>query len=299
MRHYYRLIILFTLLFSSSANALELFLDAIDWRATETNDWAYVNSETLPNQTLNYKTIDFPYSPGFRIGARYISTWDALFSYSNLNTTAKDSTTGNIQPAFVGSVTAKPSHAYLYQSGQVTQSINYNIFDLNFGRQFHPAASLILHPIVGLIGGWIDQSIHASYQGSTSSNEKITNNFKGIGPKAGIDTSISLFTYNDYQPQLIVAFAASYLLGHWDISDVTNASTPQTIYVAGSNHSMGALTLQGLMGIKLEHKKFAVKLAYEISDWFNQSQFFDNDTGTHNNDLVLQGLTFGVSYDLG
>lgn len=284
------------LLFSTGAHALEFFLDALDWRATETNDWAYVNSETLPHQTIAYQTIDFSYTQGFRIGASYISTWDTLFSYTRFYTTANAAATGNIQPAFLGSVTAKPSTAYLYQSGQVHQSINYNIFDLDIGKRFHPAHSLMLHPIVGLMGGWINQSIYAKYQGTTSANENITNNFTGIGPKVGIATDINLFNYHDYQPQLTAAFAVSYLWGHWSINDITNVIPPKTLYIGGVSHNMGALTFQSLLGIKIEHKKFAVKLAYEINDWLNQSQFFDNDTGTHNNDLILQGLTLGLSY---
>jgi hypothetical protein len=58
MRHYNRFIILSTLFISNSAFALEYFIDGLAWRATETNNWAYINSETLPRQTINYKTID-------------------------------------------------------------------------------------------------------------------------------------------------------------------------------------------------------------------------------------------------
>ena len=37
---------------------------------------------------------------------------------------------------------------------------------------------------------------------------------------------------------------------------------------------------------------------YEINDWLNQCQIFDDATGPHNNDLILQGLTvsFGCSF---
>lgn len=276
---------------------MKFFLDGIDWRATETNDWAYVNSETLPQQTLNYKTIDFKYVPGFRMGINYVCNWDFLFSYTRFHTTANDATVGNIQPAFLGSVTAKPSHAYLYQAGQVSQSIDYHIFDLDVGMRFHPTDSFILHPMIGLMGGWINQSIHARYQGTTAADEKLTNNFAGIGPKAGVDTDILLFNYHAYQPKLFAAFAASYLLGHWDINDVTNVNPPRKINVIGANRSMGALTLQGALGIRVAYKQLSVKLAYEINDWLDQSQFFDNDTGAHNNDLVLQGLTLGFTYD--
>lgn len=305
MRYHYRLIILLAFIFSNSASAMEFFLEGIDWRATESNDWAYANSEILPNQTIGYKTIDFTYSPGFRVGAIYTSTWDALLSYTRFNTTGNDSATGHIRPSFSGSVTASPT-GYLFRSGQVHQSIDYNIFDLDAGKQFNPAASLIIHPIIGLMGGTINQSIHAIYRGSISTNENISNDFTGIGPKAGVDISINLLNQSEYEPKLIVAFASSYLLGHWSISDVTSVNPPRvivpgnqptsTINVKGVSHSLGALTLQGLIGMKVEHKNLAVKIAYEIGDWFNQSQFFDNDTGTHNNDLILQGLTLGISY---
>jgi len=121
--------------------------------------------------------------------------------------------------------------------------------------------------------------------------------FERHSTKAGVDTAITLFNYHDYQPQLIAALAASYVWGYWSISDVTYSNTHSTIFNSGNGHSMGALTFQGSLGLKMEHKQFSVKLAYELNDWLDQSQFFDNDTGAHNNDLILQGLTFGLAYN--
>lgn len=299
MRHYYRFIILSLLFFSSSASALQFFVEALEWRATETDNWAYINSETLPRQTISYKTIDFNYSPGVRLGVIYMSTWDALFSYTHFNTVTRDSATGLIRPSFVGSVTAQPSAADLYLSGQVSQTINFNMFDLDVGKQFHPAQAWMLHPIAGLMGGWIYQSIHANYQQPTiSTNEIITNNFVGLGPKAGVDTSITLMNYREWQPKLNAAFAASYLVGNWVVKDITNCVPARRISVTGPSQSMGSLALQGSIGVGVDYHQFKVKLAYELSDWFNQMQIFDNDTGTHNNDLILQGLTLGLTFDL-
>jgi hypothetical protein len=221
-----------------------------------------------------------------------------LFSYTRFYSKTTDSATGLIRPSFVGSVTAQPSAADLYHSGQVSQTINYNIFDLDIGQQFHPAEAWMLHPIAGLMGGWINQSIHAAYQQPTrSTNEAITNNFFGIGPKAGVDTSITLCNYHDYQPKLIAAFAASYLVGNWVVRDITDVVPARRIAVTGPSQSMGALAMQGSIGLSLDYKKFKVKLAYELGDWFNQTQIFDNDTGTHNNDLILQGMVLGLTYD--
>lgn len=278
---------------------MQYFVDALEWRATETNNWAYVNSKTVPSQTLQYKTIDFNYSPGFRVGVVYAGTWDALASFTRYYTTMHDSVSGGfIRPAFIGSVTAQPSPASLYLSGQVSQSINYNIFDVNVGKKYSPTSVWMLHPSVGLMGGWIDQTIHANYQQpAVATAETITNNFIGLGPKVGVDTSFTLFNYRDFQPKLFAAMATSFLVGNWVVKDSMNAIPARHIDVSGTSQSMGAITLQGAIGVVVEYKKVTAKLVYEISDWFNQSQYFDNDTGSHNNDLILQGLTLGIAYD--
>lgn len=299
MRHFYRFIILSLFLLCRDTYALGVFVDALYWRPTETNDWAYINSESLPSQTISYKTLIFSSTPAFRIGVTYTGDWDALLSYTRLSTSTNDSASGHIQPAFVGSVTAKPSAAYLYSSGDVRQTLDYNIFDALAGKQFHPTQSLMLHPVAGIMGGTINQSIYASYYGSTTSHERIVNNFTGIGPKVGVDMAFNLMNDTNISPAFIAGLAGSYQIGSWDITDRTNVQPTYTVIVNGASHSMGALTLQGFLGFKLDYKKLSVKLMYEINDWFDQSQFFDNDTGAHNNELVLQGLTAGVTYQFG
>jgi hypothetical protein len=297
MQRYHRFIIFTFLLINTTAYASGVFVEGLYWRATETNNWAYINSLTVPTQTLNYKTIHFNYNPGVRVGAFYeIDNYDVLLAYTHFYTSTNDSATGNIQPSFIGSVTAKPSTAYLYSSGQVHQSINYNIVDFDFGASFHPTQTIMLHPIIGLIGGSIDQTINAQYQGTTSSNEKLVNNFRGIGPKFGVDAEISLGDCFTMQPKLFGSFATSYLLGYWNINDTTSVIPSRTVTVAGSNPRMGAITLQGAMGFTFAYKQWQAKIAYEIQDWRDQAQFFDNDTGAHNNDLILQGLVFGLTY---
>jgi Legionella pneumophila major outer membrane protein precursor len=300
MRHYNRyLILLSTLVLSNSAFALQFFIEGLEWRPTETNNWAYVNNEQLPSQTLNYKTIDFNYSPGFRIGMTYTNSYDALFSYTHYDTTTHDAIVGGfIRPTFIGSVTAQPSAASLYSAAQIFQSIDFNMFDIAVGKKFNPAAAWMLHPTAGLMGGWIYQTINARYQQTAlQTNETVKNNFIGAGPKAGIDTSITLFNYHDYQPKLLASFAASYLVGNWVIKDTTTVIPTRPIDVSGPTQSSGALVLQGSIGFGLDYKRFSAKLAYEMGDWFNQAQYFDNDTGSHSNDLILQGLTLGLAYD--
>ncbi len=288
-----------TLMLSSSTYAMQVFVDGLYWQASETNNWAYTNNNTTPVQNISYKTLNFNYQPGFRIGGIYTaSTWDGLFSYTQFHTSTNDSTSGNVLSAFLGTTTAKPFEGYFFRTGAIRQTIDYDILDLAFGKAFQPAPAFMLHPFIGIMGGWINQHFNAVYQGDMSTNEMIVNNFTGIGPKFGIDTSINFYHYRDAQFNLLGAFAATYLIGHWVVSDDTMANPRATVIIYNRSHNMGAPVMQAMLGAKMTYKNFGVKLSYELNDWFNQVQFFDNDSGTHGNDLVMQGFALGITYDV-
>jgi hypothetical protein len=96
----------------------------------------------------------------------------------------------------------------------------------------------------------------------------------------------------------VANFYAAYLLGHWDISDVTQLTAPgvhsrRTIPIDGRD--FGALAFQAVVGIRLECGRFSAMAGWEINDWLNQCQIFDDATGPHNNDLLLQGLVVNAT----
>lgn len=278
------------------AHAWTVFADYLYWRATNTQEWAYLNSLSVPNQTLTYKTLSYPYHSGFRVGASNNKEWDTTFYYTHYQTTTRDTAVGNIIPSFLGSVTAKPFEGYFYQAGQVKATIKYNIFDLNIGRSMQLADALTVRPYVGAIGGSIYQAVYANYQGLRSTNETVHNNFSGVGPKVGVDADITLTQSDNSELKLIAKVAGSYLAGHWSITDQTQVTPPTSITISIPSRNMGAPVLQAEMGLKFNYHQLAFKVGYEINDWFNQNQLFDNDTGTHSNDLILQGLTVGLTY---
>ncbi|HEX4129177.1 MAG TPA: hypothetical protein VHZ24_03985 [Pirellulales bacterium] len=59
---------------------------------------------------------------------------------------------------------------------------------------------------------------------------------------------------------------------------------------------LGSLALQGIIGINVRYRGVYGMIGYEINDWLNQSQVFDDATGAHNNDLILQGLNIRLGY---
>ncbi|HSW71370.1 MAG TPA: hypothetical protein VLH77_05265 [Gammaproteobacteria bacterium] len=62
---------------------------------------------------------------------------------------------------------------------------------------------------------------------------------------------------------------------------------------------MGALSFQAKVGANFDYKKFSMSLTYEMTDWLNQLQIYDDNTGTHTNDMTLQGLSFKLAYAFG
>lgn len=303
MRYLYQLIIIACLLFSSSVHALTFFFDPLYWRATESVDWELSNNLNSTNQNITYKTIAFDFKPGFRVGVDYeAACWNTKFYYTKYYTKANDSDNGNLTSAFLAAKNIQtnpldPSLDFFYQSGQVNFTINFNMIDWDVGKRFYVTDRIVLRPLVGLKGGWINQTINTNFQGRISVIENIKNDFKGIGPKVGVEGRLEFFCINNYQFDVVADFATSYLWGHWTIKDVLNDSAQKSYIIGVSDHDFGALAFQGMIGASLAYKQFSMTLGYEINDWLNQCQIFDDATGAHNNDLILQGITLRLAFD--
>lgn len=295
MSHSNRLIILSCLLLSSSAHAFDFFLDGLYWQANETVDWALVNNLDPINQNVSVDTIVFQYDPGFRVGFRFDGDWDPRLIYTRYYTHTNDSTNGNVKSLFLASRLAQPAASF-YHAGQINFTINFNMFDADISKPLCITDALTIRPVIGLKGGWINQTIATTFQDVPNIVENTKNNFSGIGAKAGIESKFEFLRLCNYEFSLLADFTTSYMWGKWKINDVLHGDTVQTVSIVVDDRDFGALAFQGLVGINLDYKCFSMKLGYEISDWFNQYQVYDNDTGAHSNDLILQGLTLGISY---
>lgn len=298
MSHYRRFIISASLLLASSAQAYDVTVDALYWKATEPVYWALLIDTTQLNQSTSYQATIFNYDLGFRVGvgAEQCWGWDTNLFYTRFNTSTSAAVSGNVTPGFAASKFAQPGHNYFFQSGQMSFSVDFNIFDLDFSRPFTFKDALVMRPVVGIKGGWIHQTINTSMQGTVSVIENITNNFTGVGPKIGIEGRWGFLRCKDYSLSLDAAFSTAYLWGHWSIHDNLSSTAPGTSSIILHNRDLGAFEVEELLGATLDYRCFSLKLAYEISDWFNQCQIFDDATGAHNDNLVLQGLSLRFRY---
>ena len=310
---YFSWILIACLSLVQEARAVEFFGDFLYWRATETVDWVLNTNRVPADQFVAYETISHDFVPGFRVGIGHERDWGTKLYYTRVYTSTSDSASGNLTPAFLGGKLALPSNPAperpYFDRGWVGAAIDYNVLDWDLGRRFNPTESLGVRPFVGLKAAWINQTFDSGFQGawpdlalSRSLVERMENRFWGIGPQIGLENTWKVARSDRCEIHCLANFNAAYLLGHWTITDVTHTTSIHNSKTTTSERIMpiggrdfGALTFQALLGIHLRYGRWSTTAGYEISDWLNQCQIFDDATGPHNNDLILQGLTVKIN----
>jgi hypothetical protein len=260
---------------------------------------------TQPDQFVAFRSLDFDFAAGFRVGVGLERDWGVKLYYTHFYTNGEDAVTGDVTPNFLGSRLNMPHHTpSYYQSGSIRGAIDYNVLDLDFGKRCCLSESWELRPVLGLRGAWINQAFDTAFQASwgsqwATSNEHINNDFWGIGPKLGIENSLNLWRGQRAKLDLTMNFYTAYLMGFWTINDIATNATDQsttTQVVPIADRHFGALMFQAMLGLHLNYRNWNATAGYEINDWLNQCQMFDDATGPHNNDLIVQGLSVRISY---
>lgn len=295
----------------SNSYTLGVITTFLYWQPSEAIDWAITTSIAGNFEGITYHQADsFDWLPGFRVG--FVSTtvddkWNTQIYYTWFQSRTSEQISGTITSAFIGSKAALYNS---YQSARMTWKLQLNMFDLDLARNLGENKTFSLQPVIGLKGGWINQTITTSWLNPIvlgartflTADENITNDFVGIGPKGGVRGKIVIKSADKYLLSLLSDFAAVYMLGGWDITDEFNGR-PTTVTANVGRRTFGSFSLQGLIGVGLDFKLteeqplITAKLGYELQDWFNQYQGFDNASGEHNNDLILQGLTLDMRMD--
>ncbi len=283
------LAVLAALLLTLPCSALEFFGGPLFWRATQTAEWA-VTLTPFPNPSrVAYQTISFGWDLGYRIGAAHTHTcWDSQLAYTQFWTRASESATGNVVSGFLGTTVLQIGP---YEAGKVDWNLDFLTIDWDMGHTFCATPQLSLRTALGLKGGRIYQSLKTAWENLTFlllATENLQNKFWGFGPKGSLSGKWAL----NGQFNLFADFGAAFMWGNWNITDRFLDDFGTSVDIQTGRRRFGSFMIQGLMGVSFTCSRMTLKLGYEIQDWFNQYQVFDDTTGTHNNDLVLRGLSF-------
>lgn len=288
----------------ASAMSYALYADALYWTTSETVDWALILSQSPSLEKVTFAGVDFDWDPGFRVGvgvSELCGCWDTQFFYTYFRASTTNRAKGEkIRSNFFG---PKLSAVGFFQEAKIRTKIDYNMFDWELGRVLYPASCLSLHPMIGLKGGWIHQTLDTSWRKTVdilnilifpvTATEDVTNDFWGIGPQGGVNGK---WYFTDYF-SVVGNFSAAFLWGHWSFSDHYIDSLISNIIVKEKDRNFGAFMLQGLIGLGFDSSCFSLTAGYEIQDWYNQYQVFDLGTGGQSQDLLFQGLTVHIGIE--
>lgn len=292
------------------------FIDILSWQVREggADNWAQV----IPSAglTVPIRIIDAPFdwNTGWRIGIGYVFEpfcHDVEIIYTTYHTIANNQAAGVVASSFDGNYFAGNTNGAAlgpaYQKASIRWQFYYNTLDLNLGHRFMLASYLQLHPYIGLKTASIRQRIFSHWYNPTvattftSASENLKNDFLGVGPSIGIDTTWPFFSGGCQTISLIGNFAGTLLYGHWHFDDVYTNNTPVTINVHVSSVNGVAPMFGGLLGFEwtkhFVRSALRASIGYEVQAWFNQIQFYSLNGGRFNRTTYIRGGNFEVRYD--
>ncbi len=293
------------------------FADLLIWKLSEggAEDWAQEISPAGTVQTANIDSVPFNWKYGFRagIGRNLIyDAWDTVFTYTYYQSKTSSQaamTTGGISSPFAANfyvnntngatITLDPT----YRNASVQWNFYFNNFDLELGRRFIIDQFLTLRPFIGLKSAIINQDINTFWQNPTNASnftnatENLKNNFWGIGPALGLNSTWNVYRAEHRAFNLIGNFSGALLWGNWRFKDVYTNNRPSTVSVSVKSINGASSMVRGLLGVEwtgcYAKTNFSVRLGYEAQVWFDQVQYYSYSMGRLNSLMSLQGGVFG------
>ena len=191
--------------------------------------------------------------------------------------------------------------------------LDFNVLDLELGRNFFISKCLHLRPHFGLKGTWQEQRMDVVTIGTTGTGSTLQNitatgkfdlNYWGIGIRAGLDSAWH------FTPcfSIVAEVAATALWERFDsegrslFENTTTSLFSVPFFAKDTFHTVKPI-LESFIGIRWENwfccdeYHWSIELGWEEQWWADQNQFFFGLTETRLGDLGLHGLTLKIRFD--
>ncbi|HSX04074.1 MAG TPA: Lpg1974 family pore-forming outer membrane protein [Rhabdochlamydiaceae bacterium] len=293
------------------------------WDAFVQYTWLRYNvskSKSVPN---------FPNTQTVANGASGTTLWDAYWGLD-----------GNLQPISANLVVDPSLVAFFAPSAAVYGNISgkwhlqFNVVDLELGRNFYISRRLMLRPHFGLKGGWQEQKFSIFLSNgitnltsgpvlttvfTTAANESMKQKLNdwGIGPRAGLNTAWHLSREFSLLGNIaLTGYFERFTVKRFDYSVqptlLSTNAVPGTA-TAGIGDSEVHLknkfstiepVIEWMLGVRWEmwflcdQYHFSLDAGWEEQVWFGQNQFLRNQVMVSpEGNLVLGGLTVHARFD--
>lgn len=270
--------------------------------------YAYSSETTNPNNVKTYAALD-DYQWGFRVSGGYNIShdrWDLVLSYTrfhnSMSHTISDDLTSNLSAYYNNTY----SQVAAFSDVTNTWKINYNLLDIEQGRQFFISKSLRIRPKFGLRNLWLSnsQTITAENFGDYLTTAK--SNFWGMGVLAGLDTIWSLAKGFSLYGNVSVASLFGRNNPKTFVNNITkNTSLQYRAHQKATTKSSVDLAFGLRWDKNFSNDRFHVgfNLGFEEHMYFNMAQnFFSSaqfteNAGASGRDFALSGFAFGGRFD--
>ena len=307
------------------ANGFDANLSAsfIYWTAREDHlNFSYqesvqgISSGTTVTSKSDVKHLEWNFRPGFKIAVGYLydhDGWDVLGEYTSLRVrdtkkslSVNDLSTQRIQGIWPFSINIDdPINV------QALWHLDFNVVDLELGRNFLISRYLKLRPQFGLKATWQNQHYHLAALGLVenipiTAIDKHELEYWGVGIRTGLDTAwhfIRCFS-------LYGEVAASLLWECFEAEEKTeivplevNDAEPLTALYVGNSIRATRPVIELNLGLRWEtwfcreRYHFSIEAGWEEQWWSDQNQLFDAYQETRQGDLSLHGLTLKARID--
>jgi hypothetical protein len=307
-----------------------LSVEYLYWKVQEDQLYSTIGANSAVENGVNISNITlqnqkFEYTSGVRLAVGYdcyCKSYDLNFAWTYINPcTITNFPAGSIIIPFLEQTSSDVSHG---GPGDSQWELNYNMFDLTWGREYLVWRHFSLHPNIGLQGGWINQTQEikantiqigqsSTVLGFVQGSAKRRNNFYGIGPRIGLDLRYGigscLGVFSTASGALL--YGNGSLKTKTFLSDTANADGTGlgggpllvTLNNPGSRLSPKVQILIGADWTCCLCQKYEIYLAaaYEVQLWWDQLRSinsipqatFVNSPGA---DLMMQGLTLQLGF---
>lgn len=288
-------------------------------------DYAWSINETGTDRYIKPRDQGFEFDPGFRIGLGYnfgYDDWDLHFGYTWHSTHIHSSVKGR---NIIGILTLLPDAnsalSYVgYEYGKSSWRNQFNVWDLDLGRNYYVGKHLAVKPMLGLKATYIRQHLHASFEDADLGAQAVAwdnisgrfkSKFWGIGPKIGMLGEWEL----GYGFSLFGNLHTAALYGQFKTkSDLVAIATAGRVgagpALVGSNSGghisdeFYRLRMMAYTAIGLEWSRcfwdwfnFSMHIGFEGQYWWQQMEFLNFNETAPSGDLSLTGINAGFRFD--
>jgi hypothetical protein len=249
-------------------------------------DYVIVNPSATDAPLGPVRSLNYDWHSGFRVGLgnASINGWDIGVFYTYLHSSTNDNTNAPDNGVLLATLT-HPGVVSLVQTAQADANFNYNVFDLEVARIYHPGDTVCVRLFGGARFAHIDRGVNALYNGGDANDDLVSSRLKldagGLraGGRSDWELAHGLCLYGRGDVSLLIGNFNTGLTetNNAGASVLTNVSYPFEKVVP---------VLELEFGVSWRYQNLRLSAGYQFINWFGAIDVPDFADDGHQGKLI-------------